>query len=82
MSQQVLWVSKAHMQSVKKLYKMIFKLHKSLPPQMAELGNKYVRHEFKLHKNASPEHTQIFLNEWAVSLQQQQTTSFHNILLI
>lgn len=64
---QVLLVSKAHMQSVKQLYKMIFRLHKSLPPDMKELGDKYVRNEFKLHKTASPEHTKIFLNEWAVS---------------
>lgn len=64
---QVLLVSKAHMQSVKQLYKMIFRLHKSLPPDMKELGDKYVRNEFKLHKTASPEHTKVFLNEWAVS---------------
>ena len=66
--QQLVLVSKAHKQSVRQLYKMIFKLHKSLPSQMRELGDKYVRNEFKLHKTASPEHTKVFLTEWMVSL--------------
>ena len=63
----VMLVSKAHMQSVKRLYKIIFQLHKSLPDGMRELGNSYVRNEFKLHKTASPEQTKVFMSEWAVS---------------
>ena len=66
MSQTVLLVSKAHQQSVKRLYKIIFQLHKSLPGELKQIGNSYVSKEFKLHKNASPEHTQIFMREWSV----------------
>lgn len=68
-SQQLVLVSKAHKQSVKQLYKLIFRLHKSLPQEMRELGNNYARNEFKLHKTASPEHTKIFLTEWAVRIE-------------
>lgn len=69
MSQQtLLYVSKAHMQSVKRLYKIIFQLHRSLPPEMRDIGNTYVRNEFKLHKNASPEQAKVFITEWGVSL--------------
>lgn len=64
--QQIILVSKAHKDAVKQLYKMIFRLHKSLPKDMRELGDKYVRNEFKLHKTATPEYTKTFLAEWAV----------------
>ena len=68
MSQQtMMMVSKAHMQSVKRLYKIIFQLHKSLPVELQQIGNSYVRSEFKLHKNASPDHVKIFMTEWGVS---------------
>lgn len=57
-------VSKEHQQNVKRLYKIIFRLHKSMPIELREMGNAYVRSEFKLHKNAAPEHVQVFMNEW------------------
>lgn len=57
-------VSKAHQQNVKRLYKIIFRLHKSMPDELRDMGNAYVRSEFKLHKNAAPEHVKIFMNEW------------------
>lgn len=63
----IMYVSKAHQQTVKRLYKIIFKLHKSLPKELEEIGNSYVRHEFKLHKNAKPEQVKIFMSEWGVS---------------
>lgn len=67
MSQQtVLLVSKAHQQSVKRLYKIILQLHKSLPSEIQKIGNSYARSEFKLHKSASPEHTYTFMREWSV----------------
>jgi hypothetical protein len=72
MSQTVLLVSKAHQQSVKRLYKIIFQLHKSLPGELKQIGNSYVSREFKLHKNASPEHTQIFMREWSVILYRRE----------
>lgn len=61
----VMVVSKAHQTNVKRLYKVIFQLHKSMPNELRELGNSYVRSEFKLHKTATPEHTKTFMNEWA-----------------
>lgn len=67
MSQQIIMVSKAHQQSVKRLYKIIFKLHKSMPPELEAIGNAYVRNEFKLHKNAKPEYVKTFMSEWTVS---------------
>jgi hypothetical protein len=35
---------------------------------MQQLGNIYVRNEFKLHKNAAPEHVKKFMSEWSVSI--------------
>ena len=60
-------ISKAHQQNVKRLYKVIFQLHKSMPSELKEMGNAYVRSEFKLHKTATPEYTKTFLAEWSVS---------------
>ena len=66
MSKQMIFVSKDHIQSVKRLYKILFKLHKSLPNELQLIGNAYVRSEFKLHKDASPEHVKVFMKEWGV----------------
>jgi transcription termination factor NusB len=60
-------VSKSHKMTVKRLYKIIFQLHRSLPDQMRSIGDAYVRSEFKLHMNASPEYASTFLAEWGVS---------------
>ena len=60
-------VSKAHQLNVKKLYKMIFQLHKSMPVELRDMGNTYVRSEFKRHKTAAPEHVKPFMVEWTVS---------------
>lgn len=68
MSQQIYYVSRQHAQSVKVLYKLIFKLHKSLPEELRQIGNGYVRTEFKLHKSATPDQAKTFLAEWAVSI--------------
>ena len=57
----LMFVAKSHMQTVKRLYKIIFKLHKSLPRELQLVGNAYVRNEFKLHKNAAPEHVKVFM---------------------
>lgn len=59
-------VSKEHIKQVKRLYKIIIQLHKSLPEELRILGNGYVRSEFKLHKNANPEHVKKFMIEWSV----------------
>ena len=43
----------------------MFQLHKSLPVELREIGNSYVRNEFKLHKAATPDQAKTFLTEWA-----------------
>jgi hypothetical protein len=39
---------------------------------MKSLGGTYVRSEFRLHKGASPQHAQPFLQEWSRYLEQVQ----------
>lgn len=41
----------SHARRVQILYKSILKLHRGLPAEIQELGNNYVRDEFKRHKN-------------------------------
>ena len=53
--------------SVRKLYKTILKLHRGLPPELAYMGDRYVKDEFKRHKKATPEQTLTFMESWAVS---------------
>ncbi|EPB69565.1 ACN9 family protein [Ancylostoma ceylanicum] len=49
------------------LYKRILRLHYGLPPPARLMGDTYVKDEFRRHKDASPEHTAVFINEWTVS---------------
>ncbi|KAE9419434.1 hypothetical protein Angca_007561, partial [Angiostrongylus cantonensis] len=46
------------------LYKRILRLHCGLPPQARIMGDIYVKDEFRRHKDASPEHSATFINEW------------------
>ena len=47
------------------LYRSLLKAHKKhLPREMRQLGDSYVKSEFKLHKNAKPEHLDGFFSEW------------------
>ena len=47
------------------LYRALLKSHKvHLPPEMRQLGDAYVKSEFKLHKKAKPEHLTNFYHEW------------------
>ncbi|KAK5971257.1 Succinate dehydrogenase assembly factor mitochondrial [Trichostrongylus colubriformis] len=60
------------------LYKRILRLHCGLPPPARLMGDSYVKDEFRRHKDASPEHTSIFLNEWTsycTTLSKQLSTS-------
>lgn len=51
------------------LYRRILKAHKSLPTLQRDLGNKYVRNEFKLHKDVeNPLHIVGFLASWQAYL--------------
>ena len=52
---------------VKRLYKTLLKLHRGLPPDLAYMGDMYVKDEFKRHKLATPEQTVTFMESWAVS---------------
>ncbi|KAL6743549.1 ACN9 family protein [Ancylostoma duodenale] len=60
------------------LYKRILRLHYGLPPPARLMGDSYVKDEFRRHKDASPEHTAVFINEWTnycVTLSKQLSSS-------
>lgn len=60
------------------LYRSLLRAHqKCLPTQMKQLGDAYVKSEFKLHlqKTVKAEQMQAFLNEWQVYLNQIETTA-------
>lgn len=56
-----------HSPRVRILYKLIFRVHRSLPEELRVLGNIYARDEFKRHKKCNPPEAKIFLMEWTVS---------------
>jgi hypothetical protein len=61
-----------HRLTVLRLYKTILRLHQSLPYELRELGNQYVRDEFRRHKNAEPEFVTNFMVEWSVSIKPKK----------
>lgn len=53
------------------LYRSLLRAHKKhLPAKMKELGDSYVKAEFKLHKTAKPEQIERFYKEWENYLEQ------------
>lgn len=56
-----------HSQNVRILYKTILRLHRGLPQEVRELGDQYVKDEFKRHKDVTKEHVAPFMMEWAVN---------------
>uniref|UniRef100_A0A2S2PB52 Succinate dehydrogenase assembly factor 3 n=1 Tax=Schizaphis graminum TaxID=13262 RepID=A0A2S2PB52_SCHGA len=54
-----------HVQRVRLLYKTILRLHRGLPNELQELGQTYVRDEFRRHKNCNPKEASIFMLEWS-----------------
>jgi len=63
-----------HVKNVCMLYKAILRMHRGLPLELKALGDAYVKEEFKLHKNATPEFVPMFMKEWAtyaVSMSEQ-----------
>ncbi|KAJ0184022.1 hypothetical protein K1T71_000445 [Dendrolimus kikuchii] len=63
-----------HVSRVRKLYKLIFRIHRGLPAELRVLGDNYARDEFKRHKQCNMEEARIFLNEWtdyAINLSKQ-----------
>ncbi|KAM3968478.1 succinate dehydrogenase assembly factor 3 [Aphomia sociella] len=66
--------STEHLFRVRRLYKLIFRVHRALPAELRILGDNYARDEFKRHKNCNAEEAKIFLNEWtdyAINLAKQ-----------
>lgn len=56
-----------------RLYKAILRSHKRmLPAVMRDIGDAYVRDEFKRHKDAKPEHLNSFFREWLAYLDQMK----------
>ena len=48
-----------------RLYRALLRSHRAvLPLVMRDLGDSYVREEFKRHKSAQPEHLNAFFREW------------------
>jgi hypothetical protein len=59
------------------LYRSILRAHKQfLPADMRELGDRYVRSEFKAHRTATKEeHITAFYQEWNKYLEQLNVTA-------
>ncbi|TRY69445.1 hypothetical protein TCAL_05626 [Tigriopus californicus] len=55
----------SHLQRVRLLYKTCLKLHRGLPMHLRAIGDTYVRDEFKRHKEANQEQTQVFMEAWS-----------------
>lgn len=51
----------------RRLYRRLLQLHRSLPPALRDLGDRYVKEEFRRHKAAEPAEAQRFLREWEAS---------------
>ncbi|VDM73011.1 unnamed protein product [Strongylus vulgaris] len=43
---------------------IVSRLHYGLPPPARIMGDTYVKDEFRRHKDATPEQTAVFVNEW------------------
>lgn len=54
----------SHVQRVRILYKSILKLHRGLPTEIKELGDNYVRDEFRRHKNLKESDDQLKVFMW------------------
>lgn len=58
------------------LYRSLLRAHKNhLPKEMRQLGDAYIKSEFKLHKNAKPEHLDAFFQEWEKYLEHILVTA-------
>ena len=57
-------MSAKHDSFVRSLYKKILRLHENLPVDLKTFGDLYVKSEFRLHKNCSPEFVPENLSQW------------------
>lgn len=73
-----------HIFRVKTLYKTILKLHRGLPLEVQELGNNYVKDEFRRHKHLDRNSKQTigFMFGWTVSCFVQFICIHNNILIL
>ncbi|NWU81095.1 SDHF3 factor, partial [Onychorhynchus coronatus] len=53
--------------AARRLYRRILQLHRALPPALRDLGDRYVKEEFRRHRAAGPAEAQRFLREWEAS---------------
>ena len=60
-------MSTLHVSRVRALYRRILLLHRVLPPNLKDLGDQYVRDEFRRHKTAGSKEAERFLQEWEAS---------------
>ena len=57
----------SHRRTVLSLYRAILRTHKKkLPYHLREIGDAYVKEEWRAHKKAKPEHVVQFLRQWTV----------------
>ncbi|CAM9945699.1 unnamed protein product [Pylaiella littoralis] len=62
--------------AVTRLYKDILRQHRfALPPKHRELGDRYVRSEFKAHKEATGDQVAQFMHAWQSYLEQLRNQS-------
>jgi tRNA(Ile)-lysidine synthase TilS/MesJ len=58
------------------LYRSLLRVHKKhLPVAMKELGNTYIKSEFRLHKSAKPDQAEKFVEEWEKYREQILSTA-------
>jgi Complex1_LYR-like len=57
--------------AAKSLYRSLLRAHaRHLPDEIRQLGDTYVKAEFRLHRNAKPEQATLFFAEWSKYLNQ------------
>ncbi|PAA60812.1 hypothetical protein BOX15_Mlig015035g1, partial [Macrostomum lignano] len=55
----------SHTSRVRQLYKLILRLHRSLPGDLRSLGDHYARAEFRRHLNCTEPQAAEFMLQWA-----------------
>eukprot|EP00941_MAST-03F_sp_MAST-3F-sp1_P001233 g1233.t1 len=53
----------------RKLLRAILRAHRHLSPKQRELGDRYVKDEFRAHRNAKPEFIPVFISQWTEYLE-------------
>ena len=56
-----------------RLFRSILRAHRSLPPKQRQLGDAYVKAEFRAHRNAKPEFVTGFVAQWQNYLDMLQS---------